>query len=121
MKDQATAQMAAELAADMPDIIKLTAVGLTVEAPTVGPDTEPNMVEALDFFVEIGLAVSTIEGERKTYHPTALCRAVVAIVGGQSPSGDGTMDENFCDCAACRSDLAKIVPCLKRSPPNAGN
>ncbi len=113
MTDYATAQIARELAADMPDIIKLTAVGLAVEPPTVGPDTEPNMVEALELFVEIGLAVSTLEGDQKTYHPTALCRAVAEIVGSQPPSGDGSMDDASCQCAACQSELAHIIPCLK--------
>jgi len=112
MTDYATAQMAQALAADMPDIIKLTAVGLTVDPPTVGPDTDPGMVEALDFFVEIGLAVATVQGDHRSYHPTALCRAVVAIVASQSPSGDGSLPDETCRCAVCQSDMANIVPCL---------
>ena len=78
----------------LPDLVKLTIVGIALDPPTVDLSaSEPNFIFALNFLVEQGVAVSTTKGTQRTYYLTALGSEVADEVNTRRLS-DGSVATN---------------------------
>ena len=88
---------AAIIAEGMPDIIKLTIVGIALDPPTIDPTAvEPVFAQALDMLVGLGIAVACAAGKLRTYHITGLGTEIYDIVKTQRPS-DASLPANDLD------------------------
>lgn len=85
---------AALLADWMPDIVKLTIVGIAMDPPKIDPHrSNPLMVASLEHLVVLGIATATIEGKLRAYHLTRLGTEIYDIVKHQAPT-DGSLPAN---------------------------
>src|ERR1044072_7328991 len=88
---------AAKLAGQMPDVVKLTVVGIGMDPPPFDlTRINPTMVKCCEHLVVLGVVSASGNPSARSYVLTDLGRQVFAIVSVQSPS-DGTIPANDFD------------------------
>jgi hypothetical protein len=88
---------AAILTEGMPDLIKLTIVGIAIEPPTIDPNAVvAAFALALDALVRLGIAVACAAGKKRTYHLTGLGFEIYDLVKRDKLS-DGSVAANDSD------------------------
>jgi hypothetical protein len=94
MEDRLAHKPAVQLVTQMPDVVKVTVVGLALDPPTFDDRlVSPTLVMTLDHLVEMGIAVAAIDGSNRSYRLTQFGVAVYDEAKARSPS-DATLPAN---------------------------